>query len=154
MAKQFWLMKSEPDGFSIFDLKKKGRTSWDGVRNYTARNFMRDKMKKGDLAFFYHSSCEEPGVAGIMEVCQESHPDPSQFDASSKYYDPKALASNPRWFLVDLKFKKAAKKVVPLSMMREMQALQGMALFRYNRLSITPVSPAEWKFIVALKGFW
>jgi predicted RNA-binding protein with PUA-like domain len=154
MAKQYWLMKSEPDAFSIMDLKKKGRTSWDGVRNYTARNFMRDKMKKGDLAFFYHSSCPEPGVAGIMQVVQEGHPDPSQFEASSKYFDPKALPSSPRWFLVDLAFKKAAKKVVPLALMKEMPRLKGMAIFRYNRLSVTPVSESEWNLITGLAGYW
>ena len=150
----FWLMKSEPDAFSISDLMKKGRTSWDGVRNYTARNFMRDSMKKGDLAFFYHSSCPEPGVAGIMKVVAEGHPDPTQFEPSSHYYDPKALPSKPRWFLVDLEFQKAAKKVVPLALLKDTPRLRNMAIFKYNRLSVSPVSPEEWKAILALKAYW
>ena len=152
--KQYWLMKSEPDAFSIGDLKKKGSIAWDGVRNYTSRNFMRDRMKKGDLAFLYHSSCPEPGVAGIMQVSGEGRPDPSQFDRASKYFDPKALPSAPRWFMVGLDYKKTARKVVPLSLLRADPLLSQMAMFRWNRLSISPVSEAEWKKILSLKGFW
>src|SRR6266581_6094555 len=96
--RQYWLMKSEPDVFSIGDLKKKGSIPWDGVRNYTARNFMRDRMKKGDEIFFYHSSCPQPGIAGLMKVAEESRPDPTQFDAKSKYFDPKATPTSPRWY--------------------------------------------------------
>jgi predicted RNA-binding protein with PUA-like domain len=124
----YWLMKSEPDTFSILDLKKKGRCSWDGVRNYTSRNFLRDKMKLGDLALFYHSSCPEPGVAGIMKVVGEGRPDPSQFDKKSKYFDPKALPSQPRWYMVDLEFQKVAKNFLALAAMREMPQLKNMAL--------------------------
>jgi predicted RNA-binding protein with PUA-like domain len=154
MAGNHWLMKSEPDAFSISDLKKKGRASWDGVRNYTARNFMRDSMKQGDLVFFYHSSCPEPGIAGIMEVAAEGHPDPTQFEPSSPYYDPKALPANPRWFLVDVAYRKTAKKLVPLQLLRGTPALKDMAIFKYNRLSVAPISAAEWKTILAMKGYW
>jgi predicted RNA-binding protein with PUA-like domain len=150
----YWLMKSEPDAFSIADLKKKGTASWDGVRNYTARNFIRDGMKKGDLAFFYHSSCPEPGVAGIMKITQGGHPDPTQFDPKSKYFDAKALPSAPRWFLVEVAFQKEAKKVVSLAQMKESPELKNMAMFKYNRLSVSPVSEAEWRFIIGLKGHW
>jgi predicted RNA-binding protein with PUA-like domain len=150
----YWLLKSEPDVFSIDDLRKKGSAPWDGVRNYTARNFLRDGMKKGDLAFFYHSSCPEPGIAGIMQVGAEGYPDPSQFDPKSKYYDPKALPAAPRWFMVDLKFRKKAAKLIPLSLIRATPGLRNMALIKLGRLSVSPVQEAEWKTILGLKGFW
>jgi predicted RNA-binding protein with PUA-like domain len=143
----YWLMKSEPDTFSIQDLKKKGRCNWDGVRNYTCRNFLRDGMKPGDLAFFYHSSCPEPGIAGTMKVVRGGSPDPSQFDKKSKYFDPKALPTDPRWFMVEMEFRSAASRVLSLQALREAPQLKKMELLRLNRLSITPVRPGEWAFI-------
>lgn len=154
MAKQYWLMKSEPDAFSIDHLKTMKRTAWEGVRNYTSRNFMRDLMKKGDEVFFYHSSCPEPGIAGIMKVVAEGHPDPTQFDPKSKYFDAKALPNAPRWFCADLEYVRHAKKLVSLQEMRDDPKLGQMALFRLNRLSITPVLEPEWRHILGLKGHW
>jgi predicted RNA-binding protein with PUA-like domain len=149
-----WLMKSEPDVFSIADLKKKGSVPWDGVRNYTARNFMRDQMKKGDKIFFYHSSCPEPGIAGLARVIKESQPDPTQFDPKSKYFDPKATPTQPRWFLVEVAYEKTAKKVIPLEWLKEIPALKNMALIRFGRLSVQPVTASEWSLIMKLKGYW
>ena len=151
-----WLMKSEPDEFSIDALAKaKGRTtSWFGVRNYQARNYMRDDMQPGDLAFFYHSSCPEPGIAGIVEVSRPAHPDVTQFDARSPYYDPKATRDNPRWFNVDVTFK-GKTPLISLAELRNEKALKDMLLLRPgNRLSITPVTGTEWSHIVrmAAKG--
>ena len=151
-----WLMKSEPDEFSIDALARaKGcTTSWFGVRNYQARNYMRDDMQPGDLAFFYHSSCPEPGIAGIVEVSRPAHPDITQFDAKSPYYDPKATRGNPRWFNVDVTLKEKTP-LIPLAALRAEKALKDMVLLRPgNRLSITPVTGAEWSHIVrmAAKG--
>ena len=154
MAKQYWLMKSEPDVFLIDHLKKQRKVAWEGVRNYTARNFMRDKIKKGDEVLFYHSSCPEPGVAGLAVVLKESYPDPTQFDPKSPYFDPKALPSAPRWFLVDLGYARTAKAVIPLAMLKELPQLKGMALLRLGRLSVQPVSLKEWSLITKLKGYW
>ena len=145
----YWLMKSEPDEFSIDDLAaaKKQTTSWFGVRNYQARNFMRDQMKVGDLAFFYHSSCPEPGIVGVVEVSAPAHPDESQFDRKGEYFDPKATRENPRWMLVDVKLVKKTRPM-PLEEMRSYRELAKMiTLKRGNRLSVTPVTEAEWKFI-------
>jgi predicted RNA-binding protein with PUA-like domain len=150
----FWLMKSEPDAFSILDFKKKGKACWDGVRNYTARNYLRDQIKLGDEAFFYHSSCPEPGIAGTMRVTREGHPDPSQFDSKSKYFDPKALPTAPRWYQVELEFQSSAKTLLPLGILRENPALRNMAMFKYNRLSVSPVAEAHWKLIMKLQGYW
>ena len=150
----YWLMKSEPDEFSIDDLVKapKQTTSWFGVRNYVARNFMRDTMRIGDGVLFYHSSCPVPGIAGIAKVASKSHPDASQFDRKSPYYDPKAKKDEPRWMLVDVKLAKKTR-VMPLDEMRAYPELAGMiTLKRGNRLSITPVTPGEWKFILARLG--
>ena len=141
-------MKSEPEVFSIDDLKKKGVSGWDGVRNYQARNFMKE-MALGDQAFFYHSSCEPAGVAGIMEVARLAYPDPTQFDKKSGHFDPKADAAVPIWFQVDVKFVKALPRLVRLSELRAMPELKGMALFRLGRISITPVTDAEWKAILS-----
>ena len=146
----FWLMKSEPDEFSIEDLAKAPRqtTPWFGVRNYTARNFMRDSMRVGDGVLFYHSSCPEPGIAGLAKVASTSYPDDSQFDRKSPYYDPKAKREEPRWMLVDVKLDRRTR-LMPLAEMREYGELAGMVtLRRGNRLSITPVTPSEWKFIL------
>ena len=145
----YWLMKSEPDELSIDDLAKApGRkTPWFGVRNYQARNFMRDQMQVSDGVLFYHSSCPEPGIAGIAAVSSRSYPDASQFDRKSKYFDPKATREEPRWFNVDVKLVRKTR-LISLAELREHAELAGMrVLARGNRLSITPVSAAEWDFI-------
>jgi predicted RNA-binding protein with PUA-like domain len=147
---QYWLMKSEPDEVSIEDaLASPGQTvPWTGVRNYQARNFMRDVMKIGDGVLFYHSSCAEPGIAGLAEVASTPYPDPTQFDSKSKYYDAKATQENPRWMLIDVK---AVKKIrlITLPELREQPMLADMQILkRGNRLSITPVSRQEWEYIV------
>jgi predicted RNA-binding protein with PUA-like domain len=147
-----WLMKSEPDEVSIDDLARLPRktTPWFGVRNYQARNYMRDDMAVGDLAFFYHSSCPEPGIAGICEVTRNAYPDASQFDEKSPYFDAKAARENPRWMNVDVTFREKTR-LVSLDEMRAQPALADMiVLKRGNRLSITPVTPAEFKAIVKL----
>jgi len=144
-----WLMKSEPDECSIDDvLAARGRrTPWSGVRNYQARNFMRDAMRVGDGVLFYHSSCAEPGIAGIAEVASAPYPDPTQFDRRSPYFDPKARPATPRWFCVDVRALRRTR-LMPVAELRAEAALAGMwALRPGNRLSITPVTPAEWKFI-------
>ena len=150
---RYWLMKSEPDEFSIDDLVRAPRksTSWFGVRNYQARNFMRD-MKLGELALFYHSSCPEPGIAGIVEIAKLAHPDVTQFDPKNPYYDAKSMRDNPRWWNVDVKLVRKTR-LVPLAEMRATIALSTMVTLRKgNRLSITPVTPAEWKAVNALLG--
>ena len=147
-----WLMKSEPDEFSIDDLvrSKRQETAWFGVRNYQARNFMRDEMKVGDRAFFYHSSCPEPGIAGIVEVSAPAHPDATQFDPESPYHDPKSTRDNPRWVGVDVRLL-AKTRLVPLAELRAHPALADMVILRRgNRLSITPVTAAEWKVVERL----
>ena len=149
MTMRYWLMKSEPSEFSIDDLARepKKSTSWIGVRNYQARNFMRDQMQLGDLVLFYHSTCAVPGIAGIAEVSKLAYPDETQFDRKSDYFDPKATRDNPRWVHVDVKLVKKTR-LVPLSELRGYPKLAKMQLLqRGNRLSITPVDPAEWKFI-------
>jgi len=147
-----WLMKSEPSEMSIDDLAKLPRKTspWTGVRNYTARNFMRDAMSVGDLAFFYHSSCPEPGVAGIVKVASAAHPDPTQFDAKSDYYDPKSTRENPRWMCVDVTFVEKTR-LVRIAELRGAKALDKMVtLQRGNRLSITPVTDGEWEAVLKL----
>jgi predicted RNA-binding protein with PUA-like domain len=144
---RYWLMKSEPDAYSIDALARDKTAPWTGVRNYQARNFMRDQMQKGDKVFFYHSSCDEPGIVGVAEVCKLAYPDETQFDKKSDYYDPKATRDNPRWLHVDVKFVKKTR-VVNLEELRRHKALANMrVLARGNRLSITPVDPAEWEYI-------
>jgi predicted RNA-binding protein with PUA-like domain len=148
---RYWLMKSEPDEFSIDDLvaAPKQTTSWFGVRNYQARNYMRE-MKVGERAFFYHSSCPEPGIAGIVEVSAPAHPDESQFDRKGEYHDPKSTRESPRWECVDVRLVEKTR-LVSLDELREHPALADMVtLRRGNRLSITPVTPAEWTTIVRL----
>jgi predicted RNA-binding protein with PUA-like domain len=145
-------MKSEPDAFSIDDLKRKKREAWDGVRNYQARNFMRDGMRPGDQVFFYHSNCAVPGIAGIAEVATDAYPDPSQFDPKSKYFDPGSSRDNPRWMLVDVKFVKKLKRTISLDEMKSDPALDGMALLRKgNRLSVMPVEATHWRHILTLE---
>lgn len=150
----YWLFKSEPDVFGIEHLKQSPdqTTPWDGVRNYQARNLMRDEMKVGDLAFFYHSNCKVPGVVGIMTIVAPAHPDPSQFDPENKYFDPKATPDKPRWFCVDLKFKEEFGEVISLEDMKANPALSEMALVRRgNRLSVMPVSDQEWAAILGMR---
>ncbi|WP_028453989.1 EVE domain-containing protein [Chitinilyticum litopenaei] len=143
----YWLMKSEPDDVGIADLARLGEVGWYGVRNYQARNFMRDAMQIGDGVLFYHSSCAEPGVAGLAEVCRLAYPDPTQFDPASKYFDAKSTLDAPRWQQVDVRFV-ARTRLLGLEEMRRYPELADMqVLKRGNRLSITPVTPAEWSFI-------
>lgn len=149
----YWLMKSEPSELSIDALQNKpNRTHhWDGVRNYQARNMMRDKMRMGDLAFFYHSNCAEPGIVGIMEVVKESYPDFFAFDPQSKYFDPKSSIENPRWFMVDIKFVRKLSRTITLKELKALPELSDLALVRRgNRLSIMPVSALQWDFILGL----
>ena len=148
----YWLMKSEPDAFSIDDLKRKGHEAWDGVRNYQARNFMRDGMNVGDKVFFYHSNCAEPGIVGIAEVATDAYPDPSQFDPKSKYFDAGSSRDNPRWMLVDVKFVKKLKRTISLKELQSEAALAEMALVRKgNRLSVMPVEAADWRHILGME---
>ena len=151
---RYWLMKSEPDEFSIDDLARASRrtTSWFGVRNYQARNFMRDGMKIGDLALFYHSSCPDPGVAGIVRVSAPAHPDATQFDPKSDYFDPKSPRETPRWLAVDVTLVEKTR-LVPLAELRAAKGLDEMVILkRGNRLSITPVTAGEWKIVAKLAG--
>lgn len=146
-------MKSEPDVFSFQDLKKRPKQTepWNGVRNYQARNFMRDEMKIGDLVLFYHSSCEVPGVAGIAKVASAAYPDATQFDKKSEYHDPKATKEAPRWFLVDVCFEKDLKTHVSLEQIRQAVELKDMRLLQKgNRLSILPVTKKEFDVILKL----
>lgn len=147
----YWLMKSEPEAFSIDDLERKGQEPWDGVRNYQARNFMRDGMRPGDRIFFYHSNCATPGIVGIAEVATDAYPDPSQFDPKSKYFDPASSRDKPRWMLVDVKFVKKFKRTISLDELKGDPALAEMPLVRKgNRLSVMPVGAAEWRHILTL----
>ncbi|MGI9628041.1 MAG: EVE domain-containing protein [Longimicrobiales bacterium] len=150
MAIQYWLMKSEPGDYSIDDLKKDKKTFWDGVRNYSARNLMRDKIKKGDRVLFYHSNAKPPGVVGIAEVVRESYPDHTQFDPKSKYHDPKATQEKPRWFMVDIKFVEKCKRPVTLPEIRATSALSEMVLVNRSRLSVQPVKKSEYDLIVKM----
>lgn len=153
MAKKYWLMKSEPESFSIDDLKNmpKQTSSWDGVRNYQARNMMRDEMQLKDLAFFYHSNCKEPGIIGIVEIVKTAHPDHTALDHDSKYYDPKASQDNPRWFMVDVKFKKKFQEILSLTDIKNNKNLRNMPLVKTgNRLSIMPVTEQEWQSILGM----
>ncbi len=148
----YWLMKSEPTEFSIDDLVNTNgqKVAWFGVRNYLARNFMRDQMHEGDEVLFYHSSCPEPGVAGLAKIASTAYPDETQFDKKSKYFDPKATRETPRWMLVDVALVKKTR-LVHLSEMRDTKALESMTtLQRGNRLSITPVSASEYKAMLKL----
>jgi len=149
---KYWLMKSEPDVFSIDQLKSKKKSGWDGVRNYQARNYMRDEMKLGDIVLFYQSSCEIPGVAGLARVCKESHPDPSQFDPKSEYYDPKSTQDSPRWFMVEVEFVEKFIEIVTLKMLKDTKDLQNMPVVQKgSRLSINPVTEAEFKKILQMR---
>ena len=147
-------MKSEPTTYGIDHLKRApNRTDhWEGVRNYQARNFMRDKMRVNDKAFFYHSNCEVPGIVGIMQIVRESYPDFTALDPESQYYDPKSTQSVPRWFMVSVRFLEKFKTTIPLTVLKTYPDLKDMALLRPgNRLSVSPVSAKEWEFILKLK---
>lgn len=149
----YWLMKSEPESFSIDDFMKRPRQiePWEGVRNYQARNYLR-QMKLGDKAFFYHSNCKEPGIVGIMEISKEATPDKTAFDKKSQYYDPKSLETNPRWFLVHVHFVAKFNSIIPLHELKSEPKLKNLALVKTgSRLSVMPVSEAEWKTILKMK---
>jgi predicted RNA-binding protein with PUA-like domain len=149
----YWLMKSEPDTFSIDDLAcKTGQTEhWDGVRNYQARNFMR-AMNVGDRAFFYHSSCAEPGIVGIVEIVRKAYPDPSAFDRKSPYYDPKSSHGKPRWYMVDVRLLRRLQRLIPLGNIKRNPRLAAMHLVqRGNRLSVMPVTAAQWQAILKME---
>ncbi|HSN52383.1 MAG TPA: EVE domain-containing protein [Woeseiaceae bacterium] len=148
----YWLMKSEPDAYSIDDLERDGRERWDGIRNYQARNMMRDEMRTGDKVFFYHSNCKEPGIVGIMKVASKPHADPTQFDPESQYYDPKSDEDEPRWMLVDVEFVRKLSRTISLAELKAHPGLDGMILLRRgNRLSIMPVDKSHWDLILGLE---
>lgn len=152
---RYWLLKSEPDTFSFEDLKNRpgGTEPWNGVRNYQVRNFMRDDMNPGDLGFFYHSSCPEPGIPGLVEIVSSARPDPSALDPKSEYYDPKSDPEIPRWLLVDVAFRAEFARFVPLSELKEHPELAELLILRRgNRLSITPMEQTEFSFICRLGG--
>ena len=151
---QYWLMKSEPDAFGIDDLANMSKQTehWDGVRNYQARNMMRDEMKLGDQVFFYHSNCDEPGIVGIAEVCREGYPDFTAFDPEHKYFDPKSHPDKPTWIMVDVRFVRKLSRNITLKELKDHPALSNLTLLRRgNRLSIMPVSCEEWDYIMNLE---
>lgn len=152
----YWLMKSEPEEFGIDDLRKRPKKTepWDGVRNYQARNMMRDQMKVRDRAFFYHSNCEVPGIVGVMEICSKPYPDPTAFDPEDKHYDPKSDPDNPRWYLIDVKFVRKLKRTIALAELREYsesKLAELVLLRRGNRLSVMPVTKKHWDFVLKLE---
>jgi predicted RNA-binding protein with PUA-like domain len=152
MSKRYWLVKSEPEEFSIDALAKVKSEPWSGVRNYQARNFMRDGMHVGDGILFYHSNCAEPGVVGIAEVASDAHPDPTQFDPRSDYFDAGSKQEEPRWLLVDVRFKRKLKRTITLTELKGRDELEEFALIRRgNRLSVMPVTRAQWDFILGLE---
>ena len=150
--RQYWLMKSEPEAYSIDDLKRDDVEPWDGIRNYEARNTMRDEMKIGDRALFYHSNVKPPVIVGTMEICSEPYPDPTQFDPDSKYFDEKSSESDPTWQLVDVKFVQRFDQPVTRDQLKEDKTFENMQLFKRNRLSITSVTPEEYHRILELAG--
>ncbi|NIJ68894.1 EVE domain-containing protein [Xanthomonas sp. 60] len=152
--KRYWLMKSEPDAFSIDDLERVGTEPWNGVRNYQARNFMRDGMQVGDGILFYHSNTKVPGIVGLATVASSAYPDDTQFDPESDYYDPKSTREQPRWMLVDVAFERRLPHVIPLEAIKQhAEALgEGFPLVaKGNRLSVFPVTAAQWKLLLALE---
>jgi predicted RNA-binding protein with PUA-like domain len=153
---RYWLMKTEPTTFGVEDLERAKRhtTPWDGVRNYQARNMLRDEMKKGDLAFLYYSSTDVPGIVALMKIVKEGYPDPTAFDRKHHHYDPDSDPAEPRWFMVDVQLERRLTRVITLEELRKhvTKELKNMVLLRRgNRLSVTPVEPAEWKFILSLE---
>lgn len=150
-SRRYWLFKSEPDVYSIDDLAREGSTLWEGVRNYQARNFMRDECKVGDLVLYYHSNAKPPGIVGVARVCREAYPDPFQFDQDSKYYDPKASPENPRWVVVDVEFVAKFDQIVALDQLKAEEALDGMLVIRKGqRLSVQPVEPRHFEHVCGM----
>ncbi|MCD5381753.1 MAG: EVE domain-containing protein [Candidatus Pacebacteria bacterium] len=150
---QYWLMKSEPSCYSIDDLARDGVEPWDGVRNYQARNLMRDDMQVGDIAFFYHSNAKEIGIVGLMTIASAAYPDPTQFDKQEDHYDPKSTKENPRWLLVDVKFKQKFTDIIPLAVLKNDPAFADMALTQKGmRLSVQPVKEKHYKKIMKMVG--
>lgn len=145
-----WLMKSEPDAYSIDDLESDGATHWDGVRNYQARNLMRDQMEVGDKVLYYHSRLRPPGVVGLAEVVKEAYPDHTSWDPESNYFDPKSTPEEPRWFMVDIAFVRKFDRMVSIDELKEYPQLKDMVLLNRSRLSVQPVTREEYEFIVAL----
>lgn len=153
LSKRYWLMKSEPEVFSLSDLKKRGNAPWDGVRNYQARNFMTANMKKGDLVLFYHSSTEPPGVAGVARVCREAYPDFTAWDPKSDYFDPKSTPEKPIWFMVDVEFVSEFPRFVTLEELKSNPSFKGMMVTRRgSRLSIQPVEEPHFRAVLSLAG--
>ncbi len=149
---QYWLMKTEPSEYSIDDLKRDKVEHWDGVRNYQARNMMRDEMKKGDLAFMYHSNCDEIGIVGIMVIAREGYTDHTAFDKNDKHYDLKSDPNNPRWFMVDVRYKRKLKRIITLAELKQHKKLEDLQLLqRGNRLSIMSISKKNWDLILSLE---
>lgn len=151
----YWLLKSEPETFSIDDLAKRSKQTepWNGVRNYQARNMLKNDMRKGHLAFFYHSSCKQPGIVGIVEIVREGYPDLSAFDINSQYYDPKSTAQKPIWYCVDVKLIALFSKTITLKELRDNTALKNMILLRKgNRLSVMPITHKEWNIILSMRS--
>jgi len=146
-APKYWLMKSEAGDYSIDDLERDGTTAWTGVRNYEARNLMRDKIRPGDLVLYYHSNANPPGVVGIAEVVSETYPDPTQFDPTDSHYDPKSNADAPRWWLVDIRFIEKLPRLVSIGEIKKCVELEGMVLVRKSRLSVQPVTANEFDFV-------
>ena len=144
---RYWLMKSEPDSYSIDDLERDGRTSWEGVRNYQARNFMRDDMKPGDEVLFYHSGANPPGVAGLARVARAAYPDPTALDPRSHYHDPKATEADPRWYMVDIEFVERFPTFVAIATLHDSPGLEEMLINRKSRLSVQPVTKAEFDVV-------
>ena len=149
---QYWLMKSEPDTYSIDDLEDFATDHWDGIRNYQVRNFFRDQMQVGDQAFFYHSNCKEPGIVGLMEIASKAYPDHTAFDKKEKYFDPKSNPDEPRWLMIDVKYNRHLKRKITLTELRQVESLQTMKLLqRGNRLSVIPLSKKEWDHILEME---
>ncbi len=149
----YWLMKSEPDCYSIDDLAASTPAMWEGCRNYTVRNYFRDTMQVGDLAFFYNSNCDVPGIIGVMEIVSEAYPDPTQFDPTSTYFDEKSPKENPRWVLRDVSFREKFLRTISLAELRTVPHLADMHVLRKGqRLSVMPVTPDEWEIINQMSG--
>jgi predicted RNA-binding protein with PUA-like domain len=151
MPKQYWLVKTEPTTFSIDDMKAAGTSEWSGVRNFQARNFMRDQMRLGDGVLVYHSNVEPIGVVGLAEVSREGYPDPTAWDPNDRHYDPKSLPGAPTWFMVDLRYVRHARSVITLHRLKSLPSLKAMKVVQRGvRLSVQPVTPAEWKVLLRL----
>ena len=149
---KYWLMKNEPDDYSIEDLKRDKTEPWDGIRNYQVRNMIRDDMSVGDLAFFYHSNCEIPGIYGLMTIASDAYPDHTAFDKKAKYYDARSKKDKPTWLMVDVRFKRKLKKIITLKDLKSYKQLSNMRVVqRGNRLSITEVNKKDWEFILKLE---